>query len=193
MQDERYIGGTGESGSTLIELLMAVVLTGIILGALTGAIMSYFKGAEAIRYVATETPELQLAATRFASDVDSAAAVDTTASLNCGAAPEPGSQTLVKFSWTDPGPNPATTDDHAMTVFYVYGPTTHKLVRNACKDGSVVQQTTLVSHIKPSATPNVVTPATNQWDLALNVCTANECADAMTVIPVTLTGVRRSS
>src|SRR5688500_4295475 len=90
-----------EAGMTLIEILMGVVLSGIMIAALVGGIMAYMRGAAATTYLLKETPELQLVATTFGTDVQSAETVTkpaTGATPACGTA---GDTTIVDFRWND--------------------------------------------------------------------------------------------
>ena len=167
--------------------------------------MTYLRSANGVRYLLSETPELQLSATRFASDVQSTATINTPSvgsAPSCGSLPAgAGSTTLVNLSWIDPEALPDTSDDQIVVVSYTYAPTTHELHRAACRNGSLSEQTTLISHIQPSQTPQVLcdlsascsgTP--KRLDLALQVCTADSagaCLDS--TIPATLTGIRRLS
>jgi hypothetical protein len=191
-----------QRGATLIELLAGVIVTGIILSALTGAFMTYFRAADGIRYLMNETPELQLAATRFASDVQSAAAVSTTGTTAaCGGALAVGWAKVVDLAWNDPGAAVDTTDDRVVAVSYTYGAATHELRRTACHNGTQVEQKALVTHLAPAGSPTMqcdlascagATP--RQVDLGFFVCTTGSsgaCLDS--TIPATLTGVRRMS
>lgn len=205
MGNEPVSVSDAERGTTLIELLMGIVVTGIILGALTGGIMTYLQSANGVRYLLSETPELQLAATRFASDIQSSVTVSTPSAGStpaCGSLPSGASSTtLVDLSWVDPEALPDTSDDQTVVVSYTYAPTTHELQRAACRNGGLVEQATLVSHIQPSQTPQVqcdlsasCSGTPKRLDLAMQVCTANSagvCLDS--TIPATLTGIRRLS
>jgi len=198
----------GEQGATLIELLMGIVLMGLVLVGLTAGILTYVRSADTNRYLLSETPELQLVATRFGSDVQSSDSIFTTSgsSPKCGTLPAgAGSTTVVDFTWRDPLTTPSTSDDVDVLVSYTFAPTTHELRRARCAGSStnVVEQTVLARHIAPST---VVTPApaatcnvgscdttTRQVDLAFYICTANDAGTACldTAIPGTATGIRR--
>jgi len=192
-----------ERGATLIELLMGIVLTGIVLAAVTGGILVYMGSADRNRNLLNETPELQLTATRFGSDVQSANTIQKPAAgtaPTCGTLPSgSGSTTLVNFGWTDPGTVPATSDDQAVVVSYTYDPVAHQLVRARCRAGSVVEKTTLVNHVQPAQKPDVTCDVsscdstTKRVDLSLRACTADSAGTACvdSYIPASFTGVRR--
>lgn len=190
----------GETGATLIELLIGVVLTGIILIGVTAGAMTYLLAGNTTRYLLSETPELQLASTRFASDVQSSATVVKPAlgtAPSCGTLPAgAGSTTLVDFTWTDPRATPATTDDLGVTrVSYTYAPTTNELRRAACLGVTLVEETTLVSRMQPAIVPELQCDdgcfAPGRLDLELNVCTASGTSCLDDSIPAHLYGVRR--
>jgi hypothetical protein len=180
---------------------MGVVLTGIMLVALTAGAMAYMYGARATTYLLNETPELQLVATNFGTDVQSSETVATPGVPVCGGSLPPGGAAVVDFSWRD---YTSTTASALVTVSYIHVDVsnTHELRRVACRNGIVERQTTLASHIEPAQPPQLLcnptcsaTPTTpTRVDLGLQVCTAKPspsvlCADDS--IPANFTGVRR--
>lgn len=198
MNDEAQAVADNERGATLIELLMGIVLTGLILTGMTGGIITYFKSAQAVQYLLTETPDLQLAATRFATDVQSSSVVNPTTGTPCGGVPPASDAIVAEFQWNDTSTTTAGSGP-LIRVTYTYRASAHELRRNACKAGVVQQQTVLVDHVDPSAAgqPNLQPINSKQFDLGLQVCTVRDtdssphCLDS--AIPATFTGVRRST
>jgi prepilin-type N-terminal cleavage/methylation domain-containing protein len=193
MKPETGTANDREAGFTLIEVLMGIVLTGIMLGALTGGVLTYMRGAQATTDLLNITPELQIASTYFGSDVQSSEDV-TTSPATSACAP---AGTLVKFGWEDFTTRTASTQ---VDVSYSYDPDTHELLRTACKDDVVDDQTTLITHVKPGPPPLVlcdldascVAPTPRRIDMTMSVCAldaSNACRGSE--IPGTLTGVRR--
>jgi type II secretory pathway pseudopilin PulG len=190
-----------EAGATLIELLVTVVISGILVGTLTIGIMSYMRAAGATSALMTETGELQIAASYFATDVQSAETLDVPPTGVCNTAPPTSGTPMVDLRWRDWTSPTASTN---VTVSYYYTSGTNELHRVACRN-STVDKTTLVKHIQPaSATPASPAPSVRcdgaacssttprQVDLKLWACTAdslNSCRNDP--IPATLTGVRR--
>lgn len=198
---ERETGS--EAGLTLIEMLLTVVISGILIAALSLGIMTYMKGAAATNALLSETGELQIAASHFASDVQSAESVTVPPTGVCNTTPPTPGTAMVDLSWKD-----YTSKDHfnVVEVSYYSNSATNEVHRVACRNGSI-QKSTLVTHVQP-ATATPVSPApevfcdgvactpssTTPWqvDLKFSVCTVdplNACRNDP--IPVTLTGVRR--
>ena len=90
----------GEEGFTLPELLVAVVILGIIGGALTGSIITGLKVTDGTSERIGESTDAQLASAYFAGDVQSATAV--LPSLHPACALPAGASAVVSFSWDDP-------------------------------------------------------------------------------------------
>ena len=89
-----------EEGFTLPELLVAVVILGIIGGALTGSIITGLKVTDGTSERIGESTDAQLASAYFAADVQSASAV--LPSLHPTCALPAGASAIVSFSWEDP-------------------------------------------------------------------------------------------
>jgi prepilin-type N-terminal cleavage/methylation domain-containing protein len=195
-----------ETGFTLLELLIAVTILGIIISALAGGIIAYMRVSGETADRLSETPEIQLTAAHFASDVQGADTVQEGAQV-CGTTP-PGAVPLVSFSWKDPGTLPVdTSDDRPMSASYVYAAVSTsrrqqiELQRFFCVESLVAQQITLVNLGNPNTPPAVDcmtlrNPSScgrpGSVNLALHLCTASstkECRDDD--IAVTLKGERR--
>jgi len=194
-----------EGGFTLMELLMAVTILGIIISALAGGLIAYMRVSGETADRLGETPQIQVASTYFASDVQSAERVRADEFL-CGGAAD--GRLLVSLNWTDPHPDPS--DDVPVNVSYVSAVVTStnqeqvEIRRLSCKGNQPdPQRTTLVKSGNPGVTPRIICDEDElsrcenprRVDLVFDLCTARasgECRDD-DPIPVTLTGVRRGS
>jgi prepilin-type N-terminal cleavage/methylation domain-containing protein len=200
MMDAEHKRGS-EAGFTLIEVLLSVVISGILISALSLGILTYIKGASATTALLTETGELQIAASHFASDVQSAESLTVPPTGVCNTTPTTPGVAMVDLAWRDWTTPTAFTP---VQVSYYYNSATNELHRVVCRNG-VVQKNTLVSHVQPAAaTPASPLPSVRcdgvactsttprQVDLKFSVCIVdplNACRNDP--IPATLTGVRR--
>lgn len=170
-----------ESGFTLIELLLAVMLMGVIVAAVSGALIVMFTTTTETTERLSESPDLQIAAAYFGSDGQSATAFNQ----SCGTHPA-GSTVAVSFSWTDPGTDAATpTGDTGRKVSYVVESAGNQkqLVRYACvvpaSGAETVERTMVVNYVRPSTTPVAsCTPSpcgttTKTVELPVTICTAD--------------------
>lgn len=203
MDTDRTADLNSEAGMTLIEIMLSVVLSGIVIAALVGGIMAYMQGATATTYLLNETPELQLVATHFGTDVQSADTVTKPAAgatPACGSLSGAGGTTIVDLRWNDHFDT--TSAATPVVVSYTYAPATYELRRFACRNGALTDQTALVTHVKPLETPDLTCDLApcgsgptkpTRVDLAFQVCTANaagnDCLDPY--IPANYTGIRR--
>lgn len=177
-----------EEGFTLIELLIAVTMLGIIIGAVSSGLIVMFTTTEETTQRLSESPDLQIAAAYFGSDIQSASSV----TISCS------SSTVLTLTWTDPGLEPAAGGtDSTRTVNYVVSTVGNQkeLVRSAGINGGTADTTTLVNFLKPTSTPCPTqsgTPTT--VSLPLEVCTANTsnvCKDPP--LPFELKATRRTT
>jgi type II secretory pathway pseudopilin PulG len=163
-----------EHGFTLIELLITTMVTVIVVGTLAGALILVLTTSASTTERLSESPDLQIAAAYFGSDVQSAKTFPTT--VACGP-----STPLVAFAWTDPGTAVATSDDSAVVASYVVMTTgTQKhVVRHYCKGSAAPDTTTVVRYVDPATTP-VATgacaapcAAPTTVSLTMQLCTAD--------------------
>lgn len=89
-----------DEGFTLPELMVAVVILGVIAGALTGAIITGLKVTDGTSARIKESTDAQLASAYFAGDMQSSTAVLPAAHPDC--AVPAGAAAVVSFSWEDP-------------------------------------------------------------------------------------------
>ena len=191
-----------EAGATMIEVLMTIVVSGILIVGLAAGIMTYMRSADATKALLGETGELQIAASHFATDVQSAESVSVAPTGVCNTTPPITDAAVLNLNWRDWTSATASTD---VRVSYYYTAATNELHRVACRNGTA-DTTTLVRHIQPAAaTPASDPPSVRcdgafpcssatpwQVDLKFSVCTVdprNVCRNDP--IPATLTGVRR--
>lgn len=193
-----------EAGATMIEVLMTIVVSGILIVGLTAGIMTYMRSADATKALLSETGELQIAASHFATDIQSAQSVSVAPTGVCNTTPPISGTAMVNLNWLDWTSPTASTD---VRVSYYYSAATNELHRVACRNGTTADITTLVRHIQPAAaTPASDPPSVRcdgadcpsgsatpwQVDLKFSVCTVDSRSVCRNdPIPATLTGVRR--
>lgn len=158
-----------DDGFTLIELLIAVTMLGVIIGAVSTGLIVMFTTTEETTQRLSESPDLQIAAAYFGSDIQSA----TSLTISCS------SSTVLVLTWTDPGSTAAAgpaTGDTTRTITYsvpLVG-NQKQLVRAASIDGGAADTTTLVNFLRPMSTPCPTQAGTpTSVNLALEVCTAD--------------------
>jgi prepilin-type N-terminal cleavage/methylation domain-containing protein len=198
-----------ERGLTLIELLLAVVLLGIIVVPLASALISFFHNTNATTNRLTESHDEQIAAAYFAQDVQSIGvrdwsgapfALQTSVEQNigptaglypCGAASLPAA--TLRFAWNDPTGDTST---QVVIVSYVVETVAgaKQLHRVRCDSGSttptsdIVLAHELVSVGTPSFTGPSTTPQAVSWTLNIKAP-----SDTGAPLVVTLYGQRRQT
>ncbi|MDQ3757937.1 MAG: prepilin-type N-terminal cleavage/methylation domain-containing protein, partial [Actinomycetota bacterium] len=97
----------GEAGFTLIELIVVISITGIVMGALSSAVVVGLRTVDGTTEQLADSHDLQLLSIYFPADVQSSieGRIDTTTATPAptGCATEPGGTNLVRFQWTEPG------------------------------------------------------------------------------------------
>lgn len=136
MRDLRNTIQNDDAGFTLVELLVATVIMGIIIGPLTGVLLLGLGTATASKAKETHSSDEQLVTSYFDSDVQSSKTV-TTGSF-CG-----GTGAQVVFNWADPS-GPGT----AFQVAYVLDATT--LLRVVCKNGAEARRVEVAREVTAS-------------------------------------------
>lgn len=197
----------GADGFTLVELLVAIVILGIITVPLSNVLIGYFRSADATTARLIESHDVQIASAYWAQDVASIgmrigpgepgfeadpyklkpSVADGTDAIP-GLTPCPATGTpIVSFAWDD-----FRWDDFSLTgvktivqVAYVLDPQT-ELHRIRC-DGSVVSSDVALTH--DLSTPPVVACSTVTCTLPLKI----KDPDSDSAYDVTLTGQRRQS
>lgn len=193
----------GSDGFTLVELLVAIVILGIITVPLTSVVIGFFRSADTTTARLIESHDVQIASAYWAQDVASigmrigpgesgfeatpyalkpSVAVGTDSSLS-GLTPCPATGTpIVRLAWDDFSLSGVKT---IVQVAYVLNPQT-ELHRIRC-DGSVVSSDVTLTH--DLSTPPVVACSTATCTLPLKI----KDPDSDSAYDVTLTGQRRQS
>lgn len=181
----------GEGGFTLVELLLAIVIMGVISVPLSGVLIGYLQNTDTTMARLIESHDVQIASAYWAQD---AASIGTRSPTNapkqsverdvaynsglypCGAAGTPNA--IVRLAWDDFSVDPTTKAVTATVVSVAYvvvstasGPT--ELHRLRCQgSAAVVSDVTLAHDLDPSTLP------------ALTCGTPTTCTTP--VVPVTL-------
>jgi prepilin-type N-terminal cleavage/methylation domain-containing protein len=189
-----------ERGVTLVEVLIAMVILGIIMVPLTGALISFFRHNQATNNRLTESHDAQIAAAYFAQDMQSMGLRDwanppydflTSAEVNVPLASSTmpcGTDTtaLVRLAWDEP--TGATTRHTVIVAYVVRGAELHRL---RCVDGNLTDLTLvrdLVSVNTPTPTGTAGHPDTMTLTMTIRAPTNSGAA-----LPVTLYGQRRQT
>ncbi len=185
-----------EDGFTLVELMVSVAILGIIIGAISAAIIVGLQTSDRTTNRLAESHDAQDVAAFFVTDMQSAVtvtykAMDTVSMVPAGCSP--ASSPLLVFSWTDPSAGAEMVSYYSATS----GSET-QLVRQQCVAGSA--STVVVAHLLGSSTPLVacvptactvpglVSPAPRTVSLALSAVGSDG-----TTYSYTLQGSRRTS
>lgn len=172
-----------DDGFTLPELLLAVVILGMIGGALTASIITGLKVTDGTSERIGESSDAQLASAYFAGDVQSAATVAPGAVAGC---PLPaGSAPVVSFTWEDAA-DP--TVPRVATWFTHSAAGGRHLTRRFC-EGSTVVATVTVSRSLGSAGPQLACPGGCAGAPRRAVLTVTETSG----FSFTLAGTRRAT
>lgn len=100
-----------EAGFTLVELLIAISIIGMIMGAISVAFIVSLRVTDETQSRLEESHAADLTSAYFVSDFQSAETLEAT----CG----PAGEAILQFSWTDPGPTQGSGDDEPRAVSYV--------------------------------------------------------------------------
>lgn len=114
---------------TIIELIVAILILAIIIGPLSGAMITGLITTAQSDQRGTDTTDQQTLASYFVNDVQSADSVST-ASPGCGDTVV-GGTVVLHLEWADPGSTSAVADDVAKKAAYVRT-TDNQLHRVAC-------------------------------------------------------------
>jgi prepilin-type N-terminal cleavage/methylation domain-containing protein len=185
MQDDR--------GFTLVELLVAIVILGVVVAAISASIIVGLKTTDRTSQRLAESHDAQMVSSFFATDVESATDVSLTDTACSG-----GSTVVVRFSWTE-SDSPSTTVDHVASYVIEQDPAgtpgaEKRLVRRSCLGsglapaGAVVVAHMPLTAADPSVTCDSAAPGT---------CTATPAQVAITFsepsgYSYTVTGKRRA-
>jgi prepilin-type N-terminal cleavage/methylation domain-containing protein len=133
---------THDDGFTLIELLVAITILGILMAALTAAIITGLKTTDDTSTRLAESHDAQIVQVWWPQDVQSATDVSTT-DTTCG-----GVTPFARFRWSDVG----------ITKIASYTTATsgadRQLVRTYCENGAI-QTTIVVAHHLAATGPSL--------------------------------------
>jgi len=213
MRSQAGLRGSGaDDGFTLVELILAVLIIGVITVPLGNIVIGYLRNTDETTARLLESHDVQIASAYWAQDVASVGVHSTTSPypltqsvetnvaysssrFPCGTA---GTTPAVTLAWDDfTGPGAATIDRVAYLVTTVSGETQlHRLRCNG--SATVVSDVTLAHNLDPSTPPAVTCSTTcgaaplvpKTVTLTLTLKSAGN-RDAAYVVP--LTGQRRQS
>ena len=150
-----------ERGFTLVELLVAIAILGIIMVAIGAMIATAFRTTATVSDRLTASRGPKMVSRYWLPDVESA---ETIAS-GAGCAPASGSQPVATFTWPE---DPSTVDTPdadpnvvapVRTVTWSYHPgTRNQLVRTSCLDGALTRSLVVVADVSEVPTVESVTP-----------------------------------
>jgi prepilin-type N-terminal cleavage/methylation domain-containing protein len=199
----------GDEGVTLIELLMAIVLLGIIAVPLGGALISFFHNTNATTDRLAESHDAQIAAAYFAQDVDSigvrawssTAASPMRTSVETNAPPRSGTfpcglstdaNAVIRMAWDDPT---SATARRTVIVSYVVRQvgSEKQLHRMRCDDGTANPTSDLVlaHYVGSVGAPALTGPAGIPQSVSVTL-TIKAPSDSGSLV-VTLFGQRRQT
>jgi prepilin-type N-terminal cleavage/methylation domain-containing protein len=206
-----FLRGSDDRGVTLAELLVAIVVLGVIIAPLTGAVIMFLRLSDQTTHQLAESNDAQVASSYFAEDVQNLGVRDWTAypypskqSVELGVSGTGGlypcgnaaDVAVVRLAWDDP--NNATGSpqvDRAAYVVEVNG-TQSELHRILCVGSATPVADTIIAHsLDPGTPPSVAcsstctaTAAPGSVTLTLAVLDAGDANGPFTVV---LTGQRR--
>lgn len=172
-----------ERGFTLVELIVAVSILGVVMGAITAAIVVGLKTTDDTITRLSESHDTQISTAYFNGDAQSAESVELSVNDPCI-----GENVLALFSWTDPHVTPAV----AKTASYVITtPASGRELHRRYCEGSALKSDVVVAHnLHPTAAPSIsCTPSC--LDVAGRSVTMT-VTDASSYA-YTLTGLRRTT
>lgn len=150
---------SSDEGLTLIELLVAVVILGIIVTVMSQAIILGLKTTDAMTQKVAESADTSLVTSYFVTDVQSAQDISTS-DATCGGAP------VVRSKWTDVGSPSAASDD--ITYIGAYLTQTvdgeRQLIRVLCRQASgepgftETSRTPVIHNLSTTTAPQVICP-----------------------------------
>jgi prepilin-type N-terminal cleavage/methylation domain-containing protein len=203
------------SGFTLVELLITMVVLGIIVGPLAGAMIVYLRNTGAVAQRLGESHDAQIAAAYFAQDVQSVGVRDWTAYpyplkqsvernvaatgglYPCGAAGTPTA--LLRLAWDDPT---SATDRRTVVVSYVQQTVDgeQQLRRITCAGSAAPDVVVLVHNVDTATAVSVTCSTTCEGTATVPVPATitlafgvKDPADTGAALSVTLTGQRRQT
>jgi prepilin-type N-terminal cleavage/methylation domain-containing protein len=150
-----------QQGFTLIEVLIAVTLLGLITGALTGCFLTAINGTQAGAERVRESNDAQITAAFLTRDAQAAGgtnpvtgSLDTTLGVSltdAAGCTGPGSM-VVRFKWVDRASSAVA---HKRVASYWFDSGAKQLVRVSCTDAAADPLVTLANHVGVSPAPPI--------------------------------------
>lgn len=145
----------GEDGFTLIELLVTTIIVGIVMGALSSAIVVGLRTTDETTERLADSHDLQLLSVYWPADVQSAVEgriEDTTIESECSGVPKTAddSENVVRFQWDQP----AGTESYEANYRFEEDGDDHFLTRYSCVDDGAAREV-VVAHGLGTSKPTV--------------------------------------
>ncbi len=136
-----------EGGFTLVEMLVAVVIEAMIVGALAAAFIGIVRGTSQVNQSLSQSGDARIAAAYIISDAanSSGPEISLTDTTSCADAtpPVPGTETpVVRFDWSSPSSSGTTTP-----IIVVYYLVSNDLIRRECSNGTLVSDRIVASQV----------------------------------------------
>ncbi|MGO9875331.1 MAG: putative Ig domain-containing protein [Acidimicrobiia bacterium] len=138
---------SGDGGFTLVEMLIAVVIEAMIVGALGAAFIGILRGTSQVNQSLTQSGDARIAAAYIVSDAanSSGPEISLTDTTSCAdtSPPEAGTQSpVVRFDWLSPSSTGTTTP-----IIVIYYLVSNDLVRRECSNGALVSDRIVASEV----------------------------------------------
>ena len=136
-----------EGGFTLVEMLVAVVIEAMIVGALAAAFIGIVRGTSQVNQSLSQSGDARIAAAYIISDAanSSGPEISLTDTTSCADAtpPVPGTETpVVRFDWSSPSSSGTTTP-----IIVIYYLVSNDLIRRECSNGTLVSDRIVASQV----------------------------------------------
>lgn len=145
-----------EDGVTLIELLATVVILGIVISAIGGALFLGLKTSDEAQARLEESHDAQLLSAYFAEDAASQTTLRRDVST-CGEAAAAGETPVAFFKWTESGTTKIAS--YFVSSVTVGGSPETQLIRRRCSAGAQTAQFAVVHNLAASAPAITCTPS----------------------------------
>jgi hypothetical protein len=169
-----------ESGATLVELLAAILIFGIIGGVLTDAIVIGLRSTAETEKAVSESVDRQFVSRWFGRDVQSADTVRRNPETACGGEPVAPDIEVITFAWED--------GDVPKVSSYLYEASRGRLVRKYCEGQGAEAagaETTLASAL--AATDPVLVECNPDPDPAPQPCPDGEAPPTPNLVAMRVT------
>ena len=186
-------GGTRrEGGFTLVEMLVAVVIEAMIVGALAAAFIGILRGTSEVNESLSQSGDARIAAAYIISDAanSSGPEISLTDTTSCVDATPPvaGTETpVVRFDWLSPSSNGTTT-----SIIVIYYLVSNDLVRRDCSNGTLVSDRIVASQVATATAACSPTANCTGTPTSITVTITETTASNGSQYQYTLTGAFRT-